>query len=102
MNKIINNFWYKYKWFINPYYWWKWYYISFVEEGIFNPDYKDYVGGRVEIWTQWHQYDVDELRFLTKDNAGYFKLRDKYDMKDMSWFELRRFKKKLNKFYEKL
>ena len=96
MNNIINNFW----WFINPYYWWKWYFISFVEEGILNPDYKGYIGGRVEIWTQLSQYDIDEWRFLTKDQEGYSHLREKYDFKNMSWFELRRFKKKVNKFYE--
>jgi len=100
MNKIINNFWRKNKWFLIPYYWWKWYSLSFVEEVVMNEDYKGYIAGRVEVWTQWSKYDVDELRFLTNKHRGYYELREKYELKDLSWFELRKFKKEIKQFYE--
>jgi len=87
------------KWYINPYYWIFPYFISFIEEGIYNPEYMGYVGGRVEIWTQWSQYDIDEYRFLTKDTDGYYKFREKYDFKNLSWVGLKLLKYRVNKYY---
>jgi len=91
------------RWYLNPYYWIKPYFVSFVEEGIFNPDYFDYIGGRIEIWTQWSDYDIDEYRILTKDHEGFYKFRNKYDFRDVSWWKLRKIKKIAeDKFHDKV
>jgi hypothetical protein len=82
--------WSNIKWFINPYLWIKPFWVSFIEEGIQNPRYKNYVGGRVEIWTHWSAYDINEYRFLTKDTEGYYRLREKYDFETLSYFGLRK------------
>jgi hypothetical protein len=87
------------KWYINPYYWIKPYFISFVEEGIFNPQYFKYTAGRAEIWTHWSQYDIDEYRFLTQD-PDFDKFRDKWDFRHVSWFGLQWFKSLLKKYYK--
>ncbi|MCX6737157.1 MAG: hypothetical protein NTX26_00205 [Candidatus Parcubacteria bacterium] len=86
------------KWYLNPYFWIKPYFVSFIEEGIFNPTYKEYVGGRVEIWSQWSQYDIDEWRFLTKDIGEFYKIRNRYDLKNFSRQGLRRFKRIIEKY----
>ena len=86
------------KWYLNPYYWFKPYYVSFVEEGIFDPKYKDYSGGRVEVWTQWSEYDIDEYRFFT-DDREFYGFRDKWDLKNLSYFGLRKLKKIIEEKY---
>ena len=87
------------KWYCNPYFWLKPYWVSFVEEGIFNPDYEDYIAGRVEIWTHWSEFDIDEWRFLTKDLKGFYKMRDNYDCKSFSFWGLRKFKKMVENYH---
>ena len=59
------------------------YFISFIEEGIMNEDYQGYVGGRIEIWADSYEYDIEEIRFLTTDKEGYRNFREKYDFKDV-------------------
>lgn len=91
------------KWYLNPYYWICPYFLSFTEEIVQNPDYFDYVVGRVEVWTQWSMYDVDEWRFLTKDIKGFQKLRDKYELKDMTYWRLKKIRKIVeDKFHDKI
>lgn len=87
------------KWFVNPYYWIYPYYLSFVEEVIMNPDYFGHLGGRVEVWTQWSPYDVDEYRFFTNKTKEFYLLRDKYEFKNMTIWGLRKFKKMLENNY---
>jgi len=91
------------KWYLNPYYWVCPYFLSFTEEAVMNPDYFDYIAGRVEVWTQWSWYDVDEWRFLTKDIKGFQKLRDKYELKDMTYWRLKKIRKIVeDKFHDKI
>jgi len=90
------------KWYCNLYYWIKPYFISFVEEGIRNENYKDYIGGRVEIFTQWSRFDINEYRFLTKDTEAFYKIRDKYEFKNLSWWGLKKLKKIISKFNEQI
>ncbi len=89
-------------WYLNPYWWIKPYFISFVEEAVLNPDYKGYVGGRMEVWTQWSSYDIDEFRFLTKNLREFDEFREKWDFKDVSWWQLQRIKKHLRDNFYKL
>jgi hypothetical protein len=60
------------------------FYISFVEEGIFNPKYAGYTGGRVEIHTQEEPYALDEIRFLTPRTEEWFAFREAWDLKDVN------------------
>ena len=52
----------------------KLYFISFTEEGIFNPDYLNYIGGRIEIYVEEEQYAINEIRFLTKKLDEFHKI----------------------------
>lgn len=47
------------------------YFISFVEEFIFNKRYKNYVAGRVEVYDSKGPYDIDEFRFLLKEEKNF-------------------------------
>ena len=76
------------KWYLNPYYWWKPYFVSFIEEAIFNPKYSGYAAGRMEVYSQWSHYDIDEIRFFTKDKE-FYKFREKWDFKNITRKQLK-------------
>ena len=61
------------------------YFLSFVEEGIFNPEYADCVGGRLEITDCDDQsgYAETEVRFFTRKVDSFRAFREKWDMKDV-------------------
>ena len=55
-----------------PQYEGKWhfrYYIAFTDEGIMNPEYFGYRGGRLEVMTEERQYPINEYRFLTNKKS---------------------------------
>ena len=64
------------------------YFISFVEEGIFNPTYQDWVGGRVEIYSPDEKYAIDEIRFFTKRDKSWNNFREKWDFRNVTKKEL--------------
>ncbi len=76
------------------------YFLSFIEEFGFNPKYKDYIFGRVEIYANDDDYASDEIRFMTKDLKGFQKFRDKWDFMDVSEEELETFKTEIAQFQE--
>ena len=63
------------------------YFVSFVEEVIMNLKYKDYVGGRIEIWVDDYPYDIEEIRFFTKDSS-FASFRNEWDFKDINTKQL--------------
>ena len=73
------------------------YFLNFVEEGILNPKYYGYTGGRVEVTREPETYLFDELRFFTKDPKFYL-FREKWDFRTVK--DLDKFKKLLEKYYE--
>ncbi len=75
------------------------YFISFVEEGIFNPKYDNYAGGRVEIYSPKEQYAIEEVRFFTIINDNWIKFRDKWDFKNITIKQLLELKKTIRKKY---
>lgn len=77
------------------------YFISFIEEGIFNPKYFDYAGGRMEVYLETEQYNIDEIRFFTKRNKSWNDFRDKYDFKDVSKALLSKITKEIQTKYYK-
>jgi len=78
------------------------YFISFIEESILNPDYSGYWGGRMEVYDEVSKYDIDEIRFLTKD-PSFIEFREKWDFKDVSKRTLNKIKKEIGeKYYERV
>lgn len=69
------------------------YFISFVEEFIFNPKYQDHIAGRVEIYLRKSQYDIDELRFFTKKIKKFNRFRNKWDLEEVSEKQLKKIRK---------
>jgi hypothetical protein len=75
------------------------YFLNFVEEGILNPKYYGYTGGRVEVSVAGaiSSYPIEELRFFTKDPKFYL-FREKWDFRTVK--DLDKFKKLLEKYHE--
>ncbi|MBV6343416.1 hypothetical protein [Candidatus Magnetobacterium casense] len=60
-------------------------YISFVEEAVMNPDYRGYIGGRIEVHRPEDRgYHSEEIRFFTDEPEKFNAFRDKYDMKEVT------------------
>mgnify|MGYP000870000705 FL=1 len=78
------------------------YFISFVEEFIFNPKYQDYIAGRVEIYLRKSQYDIDELRFFTKKIKKFHRFRDKWDLEEVSEKQLEKIRKIIEKEFNEV
>ena len=58
--------------------------LSFVEEVIQNPKYKNWAAGRMEVLKPDESaYSVDEVRFFTPRNDEWMKFVDEYDCKDI-------------------
>jgi hypothetical protein len=68
------------------------YSISFTEESVMNPKYHDYIGGRMEVYVENEPFNVEEVRFFTKDIKGFNKFREKWECKDVSQEELDKLK----------
>ena len=75
------------------------YFISFVEEAVLNPDYKDFIGGRIEVYRSDERYASEEIRFFTKKQDEFYKFREKYDFKDITEAELNKIKKIVKEEY---
>lgn len=74
----------------------KTYFLSFIEEGILNSDYFGYVGGRIEVYeVGLDDYAIEEIRFLTKKQGAYHKLRGKWDFEEATEKELGQLRKKI-------
>lgn len=74
----------------------KTFFLSFVEECILDPSWAAYVGGRVEVYeVGLDKYAIEEIRFLTKKQKEYHRLRDRYDFEDVTAKELERLRKKI-------
>ena len=78
------------------------YFISFVEEFIFNPKYQDYIAGRVEIYLRKSQYDIDELRFFTKKIKKFNHFRNKWDLEEVSEKQLKKIRKIIAKEFNEI
>jgi len=63
-------------------------FISFIEECIMNPDYYDYVGGRIEVSKLGNYFASEEIRFFTKNVEEFYNFREKWDMKEITKGEL--------------
>ena len=80
----------------------KTYFLSFIEEGILNSDYAGYIGGRIEVYEMGaDKYAIEEIRFLTKNQKEYQKLRDRYDFEDVKAKGLERLRAKIVALNEK-
>ena len=87
------------------------YFVSFVEEfwmpdteifpGIRTKKKIDFIMGRIEIWADDYEYDIEEIRFKTKDEKGFAKFREKWDFKDISAEQLDELERITKKLYQK-
>jgi hypothetical protein len=64
------------------------YFLSFIEEGVLNPAYSGYIGGRIEVTGPGDIYPSEEIRFFTKDVHGFYQFRERYDFIDVTEPEL--------------
>jgi len=81
---------------------WRRYFLSFIGEAIFNPDYQGYHGGRVEVYDERKDspYAIEEMRYFTRDPA-FNKFRNEWDFRNVSRRRLDKIRKTLwEKFYE--
>lgn len=70
------------------------YFLNFIEEAVMNSHYSDnYIGGRIEIWTDESQYSIEEIRFFTCKQKEFFKFREKWDFKEVDSEQLKEIKK---------
>lgn len=78
------------------------YFLNFIEEGIMNTDYEGYVGGRVEVWVEESEYDIDEIRFFTK-SPDWYEFRERWDFKEVTRKKLDELRKIIKeKYYERI
>lgn len=76
------------------------YFINFIEECVQNPLYKDYIGGRIEVYEQTvtdGPYSCNEIRFFTKDVKKFRAFRNRWDMKDITGRQLKWIEKKVER-----
>ena len=60
--------------------------LSFVEEMMMNPKFRDYVGGRVEVWNRksTNGWAEREIRFFAPRTDEWYAFRDKWDFRDIT------------------
>jgi len=69
-------------------------FLNFIEEAVLNPHYSDnYIGGRIEIWTDESQYSIEEIRFFTCKQKEFFRFREKWDFKEVDSEQLKEIKR---------
>ena len=77
------------------------YFISFVGEGIFNPKYRDYTGGRIEVSdneNHGHYPVCEEIRYFT-NNSTFWEFMEKWDFKDITQEELNELRETVKRNY---
>ncbi len=72
--------------------------VSFTEEGIFDPKYIDWVGGRMEVYVIGEQYAIDEIRFFTPNTLEWMNFRERYDGR---WLDKTTFEKVVETLQER-
>ncbi len=85
------------------------YFVNFVEEfwtpnadfgGLkIREDINDWHLGRIEILVDDYEYDIDEIRFFTKD-PSFDKFRDEWDFKDINAKQLDKLEQITRKLYQ--
>jgi len=76
------------------------FFISFIEEAVLNPDYKGFIGGRIEVWRPGEAYAIDEIRFFTKKQSEFYEFREDWDFKDVTQAELNKIRKTVKEEYD--
>lgn len=71
-------------------------FVSFIEEMVLNPEFKDCHGGRVEVTKDGDDYASEEIRFFVKEHLSeYYRLRDEWDWKELTPAQLDKLRKDL-------
>jgi hypothetical protein len=67
-----------------------------------DPAYFEYVGGRIEVYEMGaDKYAIEEIRFFTKKQKAFYRLREKWDFEEVTAKELERLRKKIIVLNEK-
>lgn len=76
-------------------------FVSFVEEFVLNPDYSEYIGGRIEVHSPDSDtgYADEEIRFLTTKQKEFYKFREDWDFKEVNKKEVDRLRKTVKEKY---
>ena len=74
------------------------YFLNFIEE--FWPDQLVKHMGRVEVFDENSKYAKEEIRFTFNNSKDYWKIRKKWDFKNVTKKELSKLKNILKKIYE--
>ncbi len=75
----------------------KWFF-NIIEEAMFDKKWKDYTGGRIEIWHKDCPYDVEEIRLILPTEL-FRKLREVLDFQECDEFQIGNvFSKELEEF----
>jgi len=75
------------------------FFISFIEEAVLNPDYKGFIGGRIEVYRLGEAYASEEIRFFTKKQDEFYKFREDWDFKDVTEAELNEIRETVKEEY---
>ncbi len=74
------------------------YFVTFTEEGIFAPEYQDYAGGRIEVYSPKEQWAIEEIRFFCKRDK-FWPWREEWDFKDVTKKQLDALREEAEKEY---
>ena len=64
----------------------KWFF-NIVEEAMFGKEWKDYAGGRIEIWHKDCPYDIEEIRLILPKSL-FEKVREDLDFQECDKFQI--------------
>jgi len=64
----------------------KWFF-NIIEEAMFDEKWKDYAGGRIEIWHKDCPYDVEEIRLILPIKL-FRKIREALDFQECDKFQI--------------
>ena len=74
-------------------------FLSFIEEGVMNPQFEDYVGGRIEIYRKG-PYADEEIRFFTKDQKRFETFRKSLDFEYVTELGLKILRRFIIKYFQ--
>lgn len=90
------NVWYSYKTSYRRYY------ISFTQEMIMDPQFNDYIAGRLETCNgMLSPHSIEEQRIFTRDIGDFYKDLDKIEWKDSTLKKLNKRLKNFDKYNDR-
>lgn len=103
-NKFKHWFWWS-KFGLGVWFWGHFYFLSFIQEFGNNPDYQDWIFGRLEVFyprkiAREDGYQDEEIPFYTPKRYEFWKFREKYDFKHVTRNRFLKVKKIIEEKYQ--